>query len=51
MDGLIPALWFGVGVLGVAAVLAFLVPSRRKTGDPAAGLAARDTPAGAPAAI
>ncbi|MFE2491533.1 hypothetical protein ACFXGR_51855 [Streptomyces mirabilis] len=51
MDGLIPALWFGAGALGVAAALVFLVPSRRKTGGQAADLAARDTPAGAPATI
>ncbi|GAB3013967.1 hypothetical protein GCM10023080_096650 [Streptomyces pseudoechinosporeus] len=42
---------FAAGVLGVAAVLVFLVPSRRKTGGPAADLTPGDTPAGVPATI
>ncbi len=51
VDGLIPALWFGAGALGVAAALVFLVPSLRKTGGPAADLPPGDVPARAPAAI
>ncbi|GAA4024337.1 MFS transporter [Streptomyces plumbiresistens] len=51
VDGLVPALWFGAGALGVAAALVFLVPSLRKTRGPVADLPSGDVPARAPAAI
>ncbi|MBT2506392.1 MFS transporter [Streptomyces sp. ISL-98] len=34
-DGTIPALWIGAGVVGVAAVVALLIPSRREAAAPA----------------